>query len=125
MDNILLYEEKKESKLQKCLYLFGGILHVILSTGLFAYLLCGIAFLISDYKISLSELDPINEGDTLNPRESRINGFNLGFDFKYFLASQREYIVFVLLYFLLTTILSLIFNSAHFFFNFGTNMFAL
>ena len=52
MDNILLYEEKKESKMQKILYFIGGILNIILFTGLFAYLLCGIAFLISDYKIT-------------------------------------------------------------------------
>ena len=46
-------------------------------------------FNVSDYKISLSELDPINEGDTLSPRESSINGFNLGFDFKYFLGENE------------------------------------
>ena len=46
-------------------------------------------FNVSDYKISLSELDPINVGDTLDPRESRINGFNLGFDFKYFLGENE------------------------------------
>ena len=46
-------------------------------------------FNISDYKISLAELDPINEGETLEPRESRINGFNLGFDFKYFLGENE------------------------------------
>ena len=46
-------------------------------------------FNISDYKISLSELDPTNIDDTLDPRESRINGFNLGFDFKYFLGENE------------------------------------
>ena len=46
-------------------------------------------FNISDYKISLSELDPINTNDTLDPRGSRINGFNLGFDFKYFLGENE------------------------------------
>ena len=46
-------------------------------------------FNISDYKISLAELDPINVGDTLAPRSSRINGFNLGFDFKYFLGENE------------------------------------
>ena len=46
-------------------------------------------FNISDYKISLAELDPINQGETLEPRESRINGFNLGFDFKYFLGENE------------------------------------
>ena len=44
---------------------------------------------ISDYKISLSELDPVNVGDTLPPRSSRINGFNLGFDFKYFIGDNE------------------------------------
>jgi hypothetical protein len=46
-------------------------------------------FNISDYKISLSELDPVNLGDTLAPRTSRINGFNLGFDFKYFIGENE------------------------------------
>ena len=46
-------------------------------------------FNISDYKISLSELDPVNFGDTLDPRTSRINGFNLGFDFKYFIGENE------------------------------------
>jgi len=46
-------------------------------------------FNISDYKISLSELDPVNVGDTLPPRSSRINGFNLGFDFKYFIGDNE------------------------------------
>ena len=46
-------------------------------------------FNITDYKISLAELDPINTGETLDPRESRINGFNLGFDFKYFLGENE------------------------------------
>ena len=46
-------------------------------------------FNISDYKISLAELDPINQGEILEPRESRINGFNLGFDFKYFLGENE------------------------------------
>ena len=38
---------------------------------------------IRDYKISRVELDPKNTGETLDPRDSRNNGFNLGFDFKY------------------------------------------
>jgi hypothetical protein len=46
-------------------------------------------FNISDYKISLSELDPVNIGDTLSPRTSKINGFNLGFDFKYFIGENE------------------------------------
>ena len=51
-NNILLFEDNKKSKFEKCLYLFGIILHIIFFTGLFAYLICGISFLISDYKIS-------------------------------------------------------------------------
>ena len=37
-------------------------------------------FNISDYLISLAEISPVT-GEELAPRTSRINGFNLGFDF--------------------------------------------
>ncbi len=45
-------------------------------------------FNISDYKISLTEKDPVTGGN-LSPRTSRINGFNFGFDFKYFLRENE------------------------------------
>jgi len=40
-------------------------------------------FNVSDYEISLAEKDPLT-GEELSPRSSKINGFNMGFDFKYF-----------------------------------------
>jgi len=40
-------------------------------------------FNFSDYKISLAETDPVT-GEFKNPRTSQVNGFSLGFDFKYF-----------------------------------------
>ena len=46
-------------------------------------------FNLSDYKISLAELDPVNPSESLAPRTSRINGFNVGFDFKYFLRENE------------------------------------
>jgi hypothetical protein len=45
-------------------------------------------FNVSDYEISLAEKDPLT-GDELSPRSSKINGFNMGFDFKYFLAGDE------------------------------------
>ncbi len=45
-------------------------------------------FNISDYKISLAEKDATT-GEDLPPRSSRINGFNLGFDFKYFIKDDE------------------------------------
>ena len=46
-------------------------------------------FNLSDYKISLAEVDPVNPTESLAPRTSRINGFNIGFDFKYFLRENE------------------------------------
>ena len=46
-------------------------------------------FNITDYEISLSEKDPANPNKSLDPRMSSINGFNLGFDFKYFLGENE------------------------------------
>ena len=43
-------ENKVKSK--EYLQFFGGVLLVIFFTGLLAYLICGISFLISDYKIN-------------------------------------------------------------------------
>ena len=51
-NNLLFDDEHSNIKSQKFLYFFGGILHVIFFTGLLAYLICGISFLISDYKIN-------------------------------------------------------------------------
>jgi len=45
-------------------------------------------FNVSDYEISLAEKDPLT-GEELSPRSSKINGFNMGFDFKYFLAGDE------------------------------------
>ena len=45
-------------------------------------------FNVSDYEISLSEKDP-STGEDLDPRSSRINGFNMGFDFKYFIRDDE------------------------------------
>ncbi len=45
-------------------------------------------FNVSDYEISLSEQDPAT-GENLDPRASRINGFNMGFDFKYFIRDDE------------------------------------
>ena len=45
-------------------------------------------FNISDYQISLAENDP-STGEQLPPRSSKINGFNLGFDFKYFIKADE------------------------------------
>ena len=46
-------------------------------------------FNITDYEISLAEKDPANPNKSLDPRMSSINGFNLGFDFKYFLGENE------------------------------------
>ncbi|MBM78698.1 MAG: TonB-dependent receptor [Crocinitomicaceae bacterium] len=45
-------------------------------------------FNLSDYEISLTADDPVT-GLALAPRTSRINGFNMGFDFKYFLRENE------------------------------------
>ena len=45
-------------------------------------------FNVSDYQISIAEEDPIT-GLQKDPRSSKINGFNLGFDFKYFIKSDE------------------------------------
>ena len=45
-------------------------------------------FNVSDYEISLAEKDP-STGENLDPRSSKINGFNMGFDFKYFIRDDE------------------------------------
>ncbi len=45
-------------------------------------------FNVSDYEISIAEKDP-STGEDLAPRSSKINGFNLGFDFKYFIKTDE------------------------------------
>jgi hypothetical protein len=45
-------------------------------------------FNLSDYEISLTEDDPVT-GLALPPRSSKVNGFNMGFDFKYFLRENE------------------------------------